>query len=69
MISSDAYLTTVRDRLIQDGCTVTNEPIGSVQAMVGYRSNIKALSKVHLGEAGPVRRTHLGVLDGRHPSG
>ena len=48
MITSDAYLITVRDRLIQDGCTVTNEPIGSVQATVGYRSNIKALSKVHL---------------------
>ncbi len=48
MISADAYLTTVRDRLIQDGCTVTNEPIGPVQAMVGYRSDIKALSKVHL---------------------
>jgi hypothetical protein len=48
MISSDAYLTTVRDRLIEDGCTVTDQPIGPVQAMVGYRSNIKALSKVHL---------------------
>ena len=48
MISSDAYLTTVRDHLIEDGCTVTNESVGPVQAMVGYRSNIKALSKVHL---------------------
>jgi hypothetical protein len=48
MISSDAYLTTVRDRLIEDGCEVTNEPIGPVYAMVGYRSNVKALSKVHL---------------------
>jgi len=48
MISSDAYLTAVRDRLIQDGCEVTDEPIGPVRATVGYRSNIKALSKVHL---------------------
>lgn len=48
MISADAYLTEVRDRLIEDGCTVTHQHIGSVQALVGYRSNIKALSKVHL---------------------
>ena len=48
MLSSDAYLTAVRDRLIQDGCEVTDQPVGPVRAMVGYRSNIKALSKVHL---------------------
>jgi hypothetical protein len=48
MISAEAYLMVVRDRLIRDGCTVTSQPIGPVKAMVGYRSNIKALSKVHL---------------------
>jgi hypothetical protein len=48
MISSDTYLTTVRDRLVEDGCKVTDTTIGPVQAIVGYRSNIKALSKIHL---------------------
>jgi hypothetical protein len=48
MISTDAYLGTVRDRLVQDSCEVTERPIGPVHALVGYRSNVKALSKVHL---------------------
>jgi len=48
VISADSYLTTVRDRLIEDGCEVTDEAIGSMQAMVGYRSNVKALSKINL---------------------
>jgi len=48
MSSSDAYLAAVRDRLVQDGCEVTEQPIGPVRALVGYRSNVKALSKVHL---------------------
>jgi hypothetical protein len=48
MSSLDAYLATVRDRMLQDGCTVTDEVIGPVQATMGYRSNVKALSKVHL---------------------
>lgn len=48
MVLADDYLITVRDLLIADGCQVTDEAIGPVQAMVGYRSNIRALSKVHL---------------------
>jgi len=48
MISPEAYLATVRDRLVQDGCEVTEERIGSLQPLVGYRSNVKALSKIHL---------------------
>lgn len=48
MVLADDYLATVRDLLIADGCQVTDEAIGPVQAMVGYRSNIRALSKVHL---------------------
>jgi hypothetical protein len=48
MISSEAYLTMVRDRLAEDGCEVTEQAIGPLQAMVGYRSNVKALSKMHL---------------------
>jgi hypothetical protein len=48
VVSADSYLTTVRDRLVEDGCEVTDEAIGSMQAMVGYRSNVKALSKINL---------------------
>jgi hypothetical protein len=48
VVFADDYLATVRDLLIGDGCQVTDESIGPVQAMVGYRSNIRALSKVHL---------------------
>jgi hypothetical protein len=48
MVSSDAYLAMVRDRLVEDGCEVTEEAVGSLPAMVGYRSNIRALSKMHL---------------------
>jgi hypothetical protein len=38
----------VRDRLLEDGCEVTDETIGPMRAIVGYRSNVKALSKIHL---------------------
>jgi hypothetical protein len=48
VISADSYLTTVRDRLIEDGCEVTDEAIGSMRAMVGYRSDFKALSRINL---------------------
>jgi hypothetical protein len=48
VISADSYLTTVRDRLTEDGCEVTDEAIGSMQAMIGYRSNVRALSKINL---------------------
>jgi hypothetical protein len=48
VVSAEDYLATVRDRLLEDGCEVTDETIGSLRAMVGYRSNVKALSKMHL---------------------
>jgi hypothetical protein len=48
MVSAEVYLVSVRDRLLEDGCEVTDETIGSLRAMVGYRSNVKALSKMHL---------------------
>jgi hypothetical protein len=48
MVFADDYLATVRERMVADGCQVSDEAIGPVQAMVGYRSNIRALSKVHL---------------------
>jgi len=48
MVSSDAYLTTVRGRLTEDGCEVTEGAIGPFQAMVGYRADTKGFSKMHL---------------------
>ena len=48
MVSAEDYLATVRDRLLEDGCEVTDEAIGPLRAMVGYGSNVKALSKMHL---------------------
>jgi hypothetical protein len=48
MVSPEAYLATVRDRLVHDGCEVTEERIGSLRPLVGYRSNVRALSKIHL---------------------
>jgi hypothetical protein len=48
MVSAEDYLATVRERLLEDGCEVADETIGSLRAMVGYRSNLKALSKMHL---------------------
>ena len=48
MVSAEDYLATVRERLLEDGCEVTDEAIGALRAMVGYRSDAKALSKTHL---------------------
>jgi hypothetical protein len=48
VLPADSYLATVRDRLLEDGCEVTDEVIGPMQTMVGYRSSLKALSKLHL---------------------
>jgi hypothetical protein len=48
VISSEGYLVTVRDRMREDGCTITYETVGPAQALVGYRSDVKALSKMHL---------------------
>jgi hypothetical protein len=48
VISAEGYLATVRDRLLEDGCEVTEETIGPIRAIVGHRSNVRALSKMHL---------------------
>jgi hypothetical protein len=48
MRSPDAYLAEVSERLLEDGCEVTEETVGSFPSMVGYRNDIRALSKLHL---------------------
>ncbi|MEU5995269.1 hypothetical protein ABZ806_40360 [Spirillospora sp. NPDC047418] len=42
------YVDVVRERMVADGCEVTAEQVGGVSALVGYRSNWRAFSKVHL---------------------
>jgi hypothetical protein len=48
--TGEEYLEKVQERLTRDDCTVTKEPIGPVEALVGYRSNFipLAMSKLHL---------------------
>lgn len=42
------YVDVVRERMAADGCEVTTEQVGGLSALVGYRSNWRALSKMHL---------------------
>lgn len=42
------YVDVVRERLVADGCEVTAEQVAGAPAVVGYRSNWRALSKMHL---------------------
>ncbi|MDM4721098.1 hypothetical protein QTQ03_16380 [Micromonospora sp. WMMA1363] len=38
----------VRQRLVADRCAVTGERIGAVPVVVGYRPQIRALTRIHL---------------------
>ncbi|WP_143228216.1 hypothetical protein [Actinomadura meyerae] len=42
------YMEVVRERVVADGCEVTTEEVSGVPALVAYRSNWRALSKMHL---------------------
>lgn len=44
----DEYVDLVRARLTSDGCTVSNEIIESVPVLFGYRTEVRALSKMHV---------------------
>jgi hypothetical protein len=50
-MDQETYLRSLRDRLAADGCTVTDEALGPVAAVVGYRSDFlpqMMFSKIHL---------------------
>ncbi|MGW5416567.1 hypothetical protein [Actinomadura geliboluensis] len=44
----DGYIDVVRERVVGDGCEVTTEEVAGAPALVAYRSNWRALSKMHL---------------------
>jgi hypothetical protein len=48
MSDVNGYLQGLRERLVADGCTVTHEQLGDRTILVGYKSKIKALSKMHI---------------------
>ena len=44
----NGYLQGLQERLVADGCTVTHEQLGDRTVFVGYKSQMKALSKMHI---------------------
>jgi hypothetical protein len=47
----EPYLKSLRNRMVADGCTVTDQALGPVNAVVGYRSDFlpqMMFSKLHL---------------------
>ncbi len=48
MISSIGYLDIIRQRMCADQCAVTDERIGSMPGVVGYRAQMRALAKMHI---------------------
>ncbi|MDG4794270.1 hypothetical protein [Micromonospora sp. WMMD1082] len=41
-------MDVVRQRMAADGCAVTDESIGSMPVVVGYRSRMRALTRIHI---------------------
>jgi hypothetical protein len=48
MSDVNGYVQGLQGRLVADGCAVTREQLGDRTVLVGYRSKIKALSKMHI---------------------
>lgn len=48
MVSVDGYIAAVRGRFIADGCVVTEETIGSLPVVVGYRARVRLLTSMHI---------------------
>jgi hypothetical protein len=48
MVDVNGYLQGLQERLVADGCTVTHEKLGDRTVLVGYKSRMKALSKMHI---------------------
>ncbi|ROO60934.1 hypothetical protein EDC02_2853 [Micromonospora sp. Llam0] len=47
MISADEYLGAVRRRFVAAGCAVTEEAIGLLPVVVGYRAKVRLLTRMH----------------------
>ncbi|WP_433533562.1 hypothetical protein ACQPYA_21675 [Micromonospora sp. CA-263727] len=41
-------MSVVRQRMVADGCAVTDESIGSMPVVVGYRARVRALTRIHI---------------------
>ncbi|GIJ78828.1 hypothetical protein Xph01_32600 [Micromonospora phaseoli] len=48
MDSADRYMGIVRQRFVADGCAVTDENIGSLPVVVGYRARVRLLTRIHI---------------------
>ncbi|MFG2054534.1 hypothetical protein ACGFI9_10905 [Micromonospora sp. NPDC048930] len=48
MAAADEYLVSLRKRMAADGCAVTNGNVGSTPVLVGYKSQSRALAKMHI---------------------
>lgn len=48
MDDADAYLKGLEERLAADGCAVTHEKLGSKPVVVGYKAQMRALSRMHV---------------------
>ncbi|WP_091090415.1 hypothetical protein [Micromonospora nigra] len=48
MMSPDGYLEVVRQRLIADKCAIADESLGPLPVLVGYRAQVRALTRIHI---------------------
>lgn len=48
MSTSDDYLSVVRARMVADGCVISDEVLGSRSVLLGYKAQVRALSRVHI---------------------
>ncbi|WP_033666350.1 hypothetical protein [Salinispora mooreana] len=48
MVAPADYVEIVRQRLVADGCAVTDERLGADSVVVGYRAQFRALTRIHL---------------------
>lgn len=48
MITPDVYLEIVRQRMVADGCTVSEEYVCSKATLVGYRAQTRALTRMYV---------------------
>lgn len=48
MVAPADYVEMVRQRMVDDGCAVTDERLGADSVVVGYRAQFRALTRIHL---------------------
>jgi hypothetical protein len=48
MTAANKYLSSMEERLTADGCVLTRESIGPISVLVGYKAQMRALSRMHI---------------------